>query len=167
MTRLNYLFLILISLTLCSSCGVYSFSGATIPPEVKSVSIDYIMNKAPNSWSSLDRIFNVELKQKMIKDAGLKILDREGDYKIQGYLSSYTITPQAPTTGQFTNSYKLSITVFIQFTDTKTEKKVSWEKNFSNFEVYSDDISGKEDELIKKISQNISNQIFNDLFSTW
>lgn len=159
-------FLLLI-FSLNTSCGVYSFSGATVPLDVKSMSIEYITNKAPNSWSSLDRIFNNELKQKMISDAGLKILDKEGDYQIKGYISSYTITPQAATNGEFANSYKLSISVQIEFTDTKTEKKLAWNENFTNFEVYSDDISTKEDRLITSISKNISNQLFNKIFSTW
>jgi hypothetical protein len=103
----------------------------------------------------------------MISDAGLRILDKEGDYQIKGFISSYTITPQASTNGEFANSYKLSISVQIEFTDTKTEKKLAWNENFTNFEVYSDDISTKEDRLITSISKNISNQVFNKIFSTW
>jgi hypothetical protein len=159
-------FLLLI-FSLNISCGVYSFSGASVPVDVKSMSIEYITNKAPNSWSSLDRIFNNELKQKMISDAGLKILDKEGDYQIKGYISSYTITPQAATNGEFANTYKLSISVQIEFTDIKTEKKLAWNENFTNFEVYSNDITNEEDRLITSISKNISNQIFNKIFSTW
>jgi|LakMenE18May11ns_1017448.scaffolds.fasta_scaffold9867145_2 hypothetical protein len=159
-------FLLLI-FSLNISCGVYSFSGASVPLDVKSMSIEYITNKAPNSWSSLDRIFNNELKQKMISDAGLKILDKEGDYQIKGYISSYTITPQAATNGEFANTYKLSISVQIEFTDIKTEKKLAWNENFTNFEVYSNDITNEEDRLITSISKNISNQIFNKIFSTW
>jgi hypothetical protein len=159
-------FLLLI-FSLNISCGVYSFSGASVPLDVKSMSIEYITNKAPNSWSSLDRIFNNELKQKMISDAGLKILDKEGDYQIKGYISSYTITPQAATNGEFANTYKLSISVQIEFTDIKTEKKLAWNENFTNFEVYLNDITNEEDRLITSISKNISNQIFNKIFSTW
>ena len=54
--------LLLLLITLQISCGIYSFSGASVPPDIKSMSIEYITNKAPNSWSSLDRIFNNELK---------------------------------------------------------------------------------------------------------
>lgn len=111
--------------------------------------------------------FNNELKQKMISDAGLKISDKEGDYQIKGYISNYTITPQAATNGEFANTYKLSISIQIEFIDTKTEKKLAWNENFTNFEVYSNDITGQEDRLITSISKNISNQIFNKIFSTW
>jgi hypothetical protein len=163
--KLFFFFTLLSLLNL--KCGVYSFSGASVPLDVKSLSIEYVINKAPNSWSSVDRIFNLELRQKMIQDGGLKVLDKDGDYQIKGVITNYNISPQAPTTGGFSNQYRLTINVQIEFTDIKTEKKVTWNENFSNFEVYSDNISDSEDVLITKISKNISNQIFNKIFSSW
>lgn len=154
---------------ICSlnSCGIYSFSGASIPKEVKTVSIDYIQNKAPNAWSSIDNIFNQELRNKMSQEAGLKILDANGDYQIKGYISNYVITPQTPTTGGFSNKYRLDISVVIEFKDQVSEKKIQWTENITSFELYDEDISGKEDILIRKISQSISNSIYNKIFSTW
>jgi hypothetical protein len=57
-----------ILLSALNSCGVYSFSGASVPAEVKTISIEYIQNKAPNAWSSIDNIFNQELRNKMTRD---------------------------------------------------------------------------------------------------
>lgn len=167
MMRLGMKLLLLGYLWGLSSCGVYSFSGASVPKEVKSVSIEYIVNKAPNSWSTIDNIFNQELKNKFIREGGLKILDADGDYQLKGYISNYVITPQTPTTGTFSNKYRLDIAVTIEFKDLVTDKKTTWTESFSNFEVYDNDISGKEDQLIQAISQNICSSIFNKIFSTW
>ena len=157
-----------ILLTALNSCGVYSFSGASVPKEVKSISIEYIQNKAPNAWSSIDNIFNQELRNKMTRDGGLKVIDGGGDYQIKGYISDYRITAQVPTTGQFSNKYRLDITVQIEFHDVVTVKKVQWTQPFTNFEVYDDNnLSGKEDQFIRNISINIANSIFNKMFSTW
>jgi hypothetical protein len=150
-----------------NSCGIYSFSGASIPKEVKTISIDYIQNKAPNAWSSIDNIFNQELRNKMSREAGLKVLDAGGDYQLKGYISNYVITPQTPTTGSFSNKYRLDITVQLEFKDQVSEKKVQWTESFTNFELYDNDISGKEDILIRAISQTICNSIYNKIFSTW
>lgn len=166
MRNVLYFSIFIIIYTL-SSCGVYSFSGASIPKEVKSISIEYIQNKAPNAWSSIDNIFNQELRNKLTREAGLKILDEKGDYHLKGYISNYVITPQTPTTGSFSNKYRLDITVMIEFKDNVSGKNVQWIESFTNFELYDNDISGKEDNLIKLISQNISNSIFNKIFSTW
>lgn len=150
-----------------TSCGIYSFSGASIPKEIKTIAIEYIPNKAPNSTSSLDRIFNQELRNKLVKDAGLRIVDQDGDYLVKGYISSYVITPQASSTGVFTSTYRLTISTQIEFFDLKTEKKTTWNQSFDNFEVYENDISGQEERLVTNISKNISNSIFNKIFSTW
>jgi len=160
-------FIIPVWLTAFSSCGVYSFSGASVPKEVKTISIDYIQNKAPNAWSSIDNLFNQELRNKMTRDGGLKVIDGGGDYQIKGYISDYRITPQVPTTGAFSNKYRLDITVQIEFHDVVTDKKIQWTQPFTNFEVYDNDITGSEDKFIRNISVNIANSIFNKMFSTW
>ena len=166
MKRINYFFILCV-LSYTSSCRVYSFSGASIPKEVKTISIDYIQNKAPNAWSTIDNIFNQELRNKMVRDGGLKVIDGTGDYQIKGYISDYRITAQAPTTGSFSTRYRLDISVQIEFKDVVTDKKVQWSQSFTNFEVYENDITGKEDGFIKSISANICNSIFNKMFSTW
>lgn len=161
---LTYLFV----LCLCSSCGIYGFSGASVPKEVKSISIEYIQNKAPNAWSTTDNIFNQELRNKMARDGGMKVLNEAGDYQLKGYISDYRITAQAPTPGTFSTKYRLDIIVQIEFKDMVTDKKIQWREPFTNFEVYdNNEISGKEDEFIRRISVNISNAIFNKIFSTW
>lgn len=165
--RLVIYLLLIIQLVLLSSCGIYSFSGASIPKEVKSISIEYIPNKAPNAWSSIDNIFNQELRNKFVREAGLRVLDEKGDYHIKGYISNYVITPQTPTTGSFSSQYRLDISVMIEFQDNVSGKKVQWTEPFTNMELYESDISGKEDILIRAISKNISNSIFNKIFSTW
>jgi len=166
MRLVSYL-LLFIQLVFLSSCGIYSFSGASIPKEVKSISIEYISNKAPNAWSSIDNIFNQELRNKFVREAGLRVLDEKGDYHIKGYISNYVITPQTPTTGSFSSQYRLDISVMIEFQDNVSGKKVQWTEPFTNMELYETDISGKEDALIRSISKNISNSIFNKIFSTW
>lgn len=163
----SHYLLVTIYCLLAMGCGIYSFSGASIPKEVKTISISYIPNNAPNSWASLDRIFNQELRNKLVNDAGLKITDEKGDYDVRGSIISYYITPQTPTQGQISTAYRLEIAVQIQFKDNVSEKKVEWTENFSNFELYEGDIAGTEDIRIKRISQAISNSIFNKIFSTW
>ena len=165
--RFGYYSLVVSCLFFAESCGIYSFSGATVPKEVKTISIQYIQNKAPNAWTSIDRIFNQELKNKLVNEAGLKVNDANGDYEIKGSILSYTITAQSPTQGQIANAYRVAITVQIEFKDNVTEKKVQWTENFTNFEQYEGDISGTEDAKITNISKSISNSIFNKIFSTW
>lgn len=158
---------VLVCIVLQTSCGIYSFSGATVPKEVKTISIQYIQNKAPNAWTSIDRIFNQELRNKLVNEAGLKVNDEKGDYELKGSINSYSIAAQTPTQGQIANAYRVQISVQIEFKDNVTEKKVQWTENFTNFEQYEGDISGTEDIKITNISKSISNSIFNKIFSTW
>ena len=164
MMRISILFVHLLCIM---SCGIYSFSGASVPKEVKTISIEYIPSKAPNAWSSTDRIFNQELKNKLVRESGLKVVDKNGDYEIRGAIVNYSLTPQTPTQGQFASAYRLDIGVQIEFKDNVTDKKMTWNEPMSSQEVFEGDIAGSEDQRITRISANIANSIFNKIFSTW
>lgn len=162
----TYLFIISFIIT-SLGCGVYSFSGASIPKDVKTISIDYIQNRAPNAWTTTDRIFNQELRNKLVRESGLRIVDENGDYSLRGSIVSYAISPQTATQGQLSSAYRLDITVQIEFKDNISEKKREWNRTFANSEVFEGDITGTEDQRITRISNAISTSIFNEIFSTW
>ena len=47
---------------LLQSCGIYSFSGASIPPEMKTVTVNFFENNAPLVVPYLSQQFTERLK---------------------------------------------------------------------------------------------------------
>ena len=53
---------ILLSFSLINSCGIYSFTGASIPHDAKTVSVSYFTKTETNSPSSLNQTMTEGLK---------------------------------------------------------------------------------------------------------
>ncbi|MDP6908277.1 MAG: hypothetical protein QF371_02170, partial [Flavobacteriales bacterium] len=66
-------------LTLNIGCGVYSFTGASISPEVKSVSVDYIPSYAPLAPANMPQTFTEALRELFISRTNLDMLAKNGD----------------------------------------------------------------------------------------
>ena len=90
------LFLSLISLSmLVVSCGVYSFTGASIPTEAKTISVQYISNKAAIAQPSLSQVITDGLIDAFAGQTNLEITENEGDLSFSGYITKYQIKPMA------------------------------------------------------------------------
>jgi len=68
----------LLSLPL-GGCGVYSFSGASIPPEAKTITILQIENNAPVIVPFLSQVLSDRMRDKFLAETGLRLADADGD----------------------------------------------------------------------------------------
>ncbi|MCS6818504.1 MAG: LPS assembly lipoprotein LptE, partial [Chitinophagales bacterium] len=100
-------------------CKIYSFSGATIPPEVKTIQIDLFQNRAGNGPALLSQIFTDRLKNKFITESRLKQTQSNGDLHIKGYISGFQYSNQAPTAAVSSGINRLTITVYVEFINNK------------------------------------------------
>ena len=66
------------------SCGIYSFTGTSIQPDVKSVTVNYFEYTALKVNPSLSNQMTEALQEKFIKLTKLEMVDVEGDLEIQG-----------------------------------------------------------------------------------
>ena len=71
-------------LIIFSSCGFYSFTGASINPNVKTFSVDYFNNKATNVNASLSSVFTEMLKEYFTKQTSLEQIKNDGDLSFEG-----------------------------------------------------------------------------------
>lgn len=63
------------------SCGIYSFTGTSIQPDVKTVTINYFEYQALKVNPSLSNQITEALQEKFIKLTKLELVDMEGDRK--------------------------------------------------------------------------------------
>ena len=91
---LQYTLVVFITMILftVSSCGVYSFTGASIPPEAKTVSVQFFVNRAPLIEPTLSPIFTDKLSDQFTTQTNLEMVERNGDLALSGEITDYKIT---------------------------------------------------------------------------
>ena len=73
-----YLFFFIISY----GCGVYSFTGASISPEVKTISFENFFNNSPLGPSNMSVLFTEKIKDYFERNTSLEIVEENGDLEI-------------------------------------------------------------------------------------
>jgi len=161
--------LIIIVFSFSQSCKVsYSFTGATINPEIKTFSIQYFDNRAPLVQPQLSQVFTDALREKLQGQTSLNLVTGYGDVDFSGEIRNYETRPQAITSDESAALNRLTITVRVKYTN-EIEPEKSFDTNFSRFQDYSssEDLSNVEDALIKLIVEDLMEDIYNKAFVNW
>ncbi len=156
---------VLLSLTL-NSC--YSFSGASITPGTKTVSIEYFPNKAALIQPNLSQVFTDELRNYIVSRARLSPVEFDGDVQFSGEIVDYTVTPMAIQSNDVAAQNRLTITVSVIYIN-KLDEKQNFTQRFSVYKDYDSslDLSSVEDELINVISKELAENIYQKAFANW
>ncbi len=160
--------LITILIITFSGCGIYSFTGASIPPEAKTVSIQYFPNKSTLIEPTLSDIFTNTLRDQFTSQTNLTMVDKNGDLALEGEIIDYKITPVAIQGNQTAATNRLTVTVNVRFTN-RFEPSKDFETKFNQFADYpsTEDFNSVKEQLIKQITTNLSDNIFNKAVINW
>ena len=95
----------------------------------------------------------------------------ESDASMTGAITSYTIAPvsvQATNnnTAPIASATRLSITVSVKYTNA-ADKKLNFEQSFTRYADYTGELSTQEQALIQRITQQLTEDIFNRAFANW
>ena len=158
-----------------SSCKIYSFKDVSIPAEVKTIHISYIENRAPLVNPQLAPQLNDALRQKINNQASRlgQIPTSDADYDVSGWVSGYSYSTSG-VSNQQASTNRLTVTVHIIFKNhlDPTGKKVApadFEADVTrNFDFSAQTtITEAEPQLMPTIVSNLTDEIFNKLFSNW
>jgi len=158
---------ILISIFI-TSCGIYSFTGASIPTEAKTISVDYISNKAATVQPSLSQVFTERLKDIFLEQTNLSLSENEGDLSFSGYISKYQIKPIAIKANETAGQNRLTIDVKVTYNNS-LDAENNFEHTFSRYRDYdsAQNISDIENTLIEEITNELAEDVFNKAFVNW
>lgn len=162
---------IVVMLTCClflSSCGIYSFSGASIPAEAKTVSVQYFPNNAQLVNPLLSNTFTNALNDMFVNQTTLQSVAQNGDLALEGEITGYSTSPIAITGNQTAAMNRLTVTVNVRFTNKYDESK-NFEQNFSQYQDYpsGQDLSIVQDALVEQIVEDLCQDIFNKAVVNW
>jgi hypothetical protein len=161
--------LIIAGLTMVSGCKVkYSFTGASISPQVKTVSIQYFQNRAPLVQPGLTQYLTDALIDKCKGQTNLKFINGIGDVNFEGEIKEYNTLPLTVGADASAATNRFTITVAVKFTNA-IEPELSFDQTFSRYEDYDSNLnlSDVEKNLSDKIIEMIVEDIFNQAFVNW
>lgn len=164
-SRFSVLFFLLL---LFAGCKNYSFTGASVGPDVKTVSIAYFQNLAPLVQPTLSQTLTEKLKDKFIKQTTLTLVKSDGDLNFEGSIMDYSIRPSAISSGDNTALSRLTIGINVKFVNRKDEKmnfetRMEWFSDFPS----SKSLQEEEDRLIREITDHLVEDIFTRSVVNW
>ena len=150
------------------ACGIYSFSGTNIQPDVKSITIPYVEYKALRVNPSLSNDLTEALQDKFRKLTRLEQVDVDGDLELVCEVTGYDVKATAVTAGEFAAQNRLTITVKVTFTNRKYPED-DLEKSFSAYEDYdsNNSLDAVEAGLCETIVEKLVEDIFNATVAQW
>lgn len=154
---------------LVDSCKVtYSFSGASISPEIKTISIQYFQNRANLVQPGLGQYITDELQDKCRAQTDLEFINDIGDVNFEGEITDYQTRPLTVTGDAQAAMNRFTITLRVKFTNT-VEPDYSFEQSFSRYSDYDSslELSSVEQELSEDIVEELIEDIFNKAFVNW
>ena len=167
--RITRIFLlVLFVMSLLSGCKVYKFNQASIPPEIKTIYVRFIDNKARYNNPQLSPQLTDKLRQKIVSQTRLTQVNNDNaDYDVSGYISQYDVSTSGISNQQVSTN-RLTVAVSLTLLDRKTGKEprnISASRSF-DFSA-SLTLPQAELQLNDEIVRNLADEIFNQLFSDW
>ncbi|MDK2977423.1 MAG: hypothetical protein PWP52_137 [Bacteroidales bacterium] len=160
--------IIILSATIQSCTVSYTLSGASIAPEVKTVSVQYFTNRAPLAMSNIGQYITDELKDKFKSQTSLTLVNDVGHLNFEGEITQYDTKPMAIVGDETAAQNRLSVTVHVKFTN-EIEPKYNFDSDFTRYADYDSnlDLAQVEQELMEEIVEQLIDDIFNKSVVNW
>ena len=154
--------------TVCAACGIYKFNDTSIAPDVHSISVYTIENRAMKVNPTLSNTLTLALQDQYRKLTNLEMLEEGGDLEVSGFITSYDVTPTAVTSQEVAAQNRLTVTVKIVFKNNKHEEE-DFEKSFAAYQDYDSNLSldAVEAQLVDDIVEVLVEDIFNATVANW
>ncbi len=161
-----------------TACGVYSFTGANISPEIKTISIQTFYDEVGTGPPNLSQLFTEKIKDYYQQNTSLTLVPSEGDLQLEGSIVGYRLAPMAPRASgsqNFENTdiaalQRLTITVKVTYLNTQDDSFDFENQSFSFYQDYDpekEDFNSIEPTLVEEIYDAIVLDIFNASVANW
>ncbi|ARS34902.1 LPS assembly lipoprotein LptE [Pontibacter actiniarum] len=162
---------LLLLLFMCGGCGIYSFTGTTISPDIKTISIQNLENSTGEGPSNLTQVVTNNFKEYYRRNTNLAIVQSQGDLQLEGQIVSFTYTPAAiQREGQqdIASLNRLTLGVQIRFTNVKQPEK-DFDRTFSISQDFPQniDVTQLSTAQIEQLSEQLVVDVFNKTVADW
>lgn len=167
--RILTMSLLLLTSLLLSGCTIsITMSGASIPENLNTFSVQYINNRAPLVNPDLATTLTEGLKDRIQNESRLAMVNEGGDVDFSGDITSYSTKPMAVQADAVSAQTRLTVSVKIRCRNSKDPKK-DWEQSFSAYQDYDSEnnLADVESDLVTLIVEELTENIFNKAFADW
>lgn len=156
------------ALLLAACTGGYSFTGASIPPSAKTISVATFPNYAATVNPQLSQKLTDELMQMFASQTSLDVTTGDGDLQVSGEITGYETRASALSASDEVSMNRLTITIKVKFVNTK-DPDADFEQSFSRYRDYAatQDFSAVESTLMSEIVTELCEDIFNKSVVNW
>ncbi len=160
---------LLTTMLILQSCGIYSFTGTNIAPDVKTVTVNYFEYLAPKVNPSLSNQLTEAMQEKFIKLTKLELVDIDGDLEIIGSVTGYDVRAASVTANEQVAQNRLTVTVKVDFINRKYPEESLEGKSFSAYQDFDamQPIDAVESTLCEDIVEQLIEDIFNGTVANW
>ena len=151
-----------------ATCRYSTKDTAPIPPEITTFTVEYFENRARYVNPQLTPQLTDNVKQKIIGQTRLRqVNDGNADYEISGYLSDYSVTTSGVANRE-AGTNRLNVTFHLIFKNTQDASKNFEADITTNYDFSANQtLQEAEASLGEQILKNLSEAIFNRIFSNW
>ena len=164
----------LLLLLLQQGCCIYTFLGASLPPEIKTISLRFQSDVALGPPNLAEKL-KYQLGDVLAQRTSLRQVHTKGDLQLEGAIKKYTYVSIAPTQsrqggqGYQASVERLTIEVELTYINTYDEESSFSKKTFSQFADMPAQASRSNEEprLIGSIFAQLIEDIFNETVNNW
>ena len=159
---------LLLALLVAGCTGGYSFTGASIPPGAKTISVATFPNYASTVNPQLSQKLSDDLRQMFASQTSLAVSEEDGDLQLSGEITGYDTRASALSSSDEVSMNRLTITVKVHFVN-NADPEADFDQSFSRYRDYaaSQDFSSVEAGLVSEIVSELCEDIFNKAVVNW
>jgi len=154
---------------LLNSCSInYSFTGASVSPDVKSYSIYNFTYRTSLVNPTLTDYFVDQLRDKFTRQTSLDSKTEGGDLEFEGSITGYDVKPISIKSDNQAAANRLTIKINVKFTNNKNHEQ-DFEQEFSYYYDFDSDIilSDVEQTAVEDIVKKIIEDLYNKSVANW
>ncbi|MBQ1167888.1 MAG: LptE family protein [Bacteroidales bacterium] len=158
------------AMALClTGCGIYSFSGTSIRPDVHTITIEPVLNNSMKVNPALANDLSEALKDKFKKLTSLEQVEMDGDLVLVVTVESYDVKAQGIAKDETPAQNRLTVTCKATFENVKHPEENFEKKSFAAYQDYDADLTLDEVEssLCDQIIETLVEDIFNASVAQW
>lgn len=158
----------LMSVAFAGCKGGYSFTGASIPANAKTISVSTFPNYAATVNPQLSQKLTDDLRNLFSSQTSLNVVNGDADMEVAGEITSYTTRAAALSSNDEVSMNRLSITIKVRFTN-KKDPKSDFEQSFTRYRDYNAQLnfSSVESSLMSEIVSELCDDVFNKAVVNW
>lgn len=152
-----------------ASCGIYTFSGTSIQPDVHTITINYFEYRALQVNPTLSNDLTEAIRQRFRQMTNLEQVDQDGDLEIIGEVTGYNVSPSSVTADEVAAQNRLTVTVRVSFMNRKYPEDDFEGQTFSGYADYdsTQSLDAVQSTLCTEIIDKIVEDIFNATVAQW